>query len=50
MLELMEDRGVRFLALLLVVGGLVGIGTSVFMGYSFLPQHWVYGVIVLTDA
>ena len=46
MLEVMEDRGVRFLALLLVVGGLVGIGTSVFMGYGFLPQHWVYGVIV----
>jgi len=36
----------RFLAVLLMLGGILGIGLSVYMGMRMLRIHWVYGVLV----
>jgi len=38
--------GVRFLAALLGVGGLFGIGLGLYMGYQYLQQHWVFIFLV----
>lgn len=38
--------GVRFFALLLLIGGVLGIGLSIYMGYTFVQQHWIYLVLV----
>lgn len=38
--------GVRFLSLLLIVGGVLGIGIVLWMAYQFLQQHWVYIFLV----
>ena len=38
--------GVRFLALILAVGGVLGIGIVLWMAYQFLQQHWVYIFLV----
>jgi len=43
-----QDRGVKFLAFLLVVGGVLGVGISVYMAYTFVQQHWIYLVLVAT--
>lgn len=32
----------RFLAVLLAVGGVAGIGVSAWMGYTFVQTHWIY--------
>jgi hypothetical protein len=42
-----QDKIVKVLAFLLVVGGLLGIGISVYMGYTFVQQHWIYLVLVV---
>lgn len=41
----MRDGGVLFFAFCLIAGGLVGVGVSLFLGYSFIPQHWIYGIL-----
>jgi len=37
--------GVRIAALMLIVGGVIGIGIGIYMGYQFLQQHWIYLVL-----
>lgn len=41
-----KAKGVRFLALLLGLGGLLGVGIVLIMAYQLLQQHWIYIVIV----
>lgn len=41
-----KAKGVRFLALVLGLGGLLGVGLAFYMGYTFLQQHWVYAFLV----
>jgi len=38
--------GDRFLATLLLLGGILGMGLSVYLGIRMLRIHWVYGVLV----
>ena len=38
--------GVRFLAVLLGVGGLLGIGLGLYLGYQYLQQHWIFIFLV----
>ena len=45
-----QDRGAKFLALLLAVGGVLGVAITVYMAYTFLQQHWVYIVLVAAFA
>ena len=40
------DYGVRFLAVLLAIGGMVGVGLSFYLGYLSLQQHWVFLFVV----
>ena len=39
--------GVRFFALLLIIGGVLGMGLSIYMAYTYLQQHWIYLLLVL---
>lgn len=39
--------GVRFFALLLIIGGVLGIGLGIYMGYTFVQQHWIYLLLAL---
>jgi hypothetical protein len=40
------SAGDRLLALMLMLGGVVGIGLSVFMGVKYLQVHWLYSILV----
>jgi hypothetical protein len=40
------DRGARVLAVVMIIGAVLGIGLSLLMAYRFVPVHWVYGVLV----
>ncbi len=37
-------RRVRVFALLLIVGGLIGVGSSAVLAYRFAPLHWLIAV------
>lgn len=41
-----QDAGDRFLAVILMVGGVLGIGISIYMAAQFITVHWIYGVLV----
>jgi hypothetical protein len=41
----MKRTGTRLLAMLLLVGGLVGVAVILYMGYGMLQQHWIYGLV-----
>ena len=41
-----KTNAARVLAILLAAGGVVGIGVGVWMGYTFIQTHWIYGVLV----
>ncbi len=43
----MKALGMRILAFLLIIGGLIGIGVVVYMGYTLLKMHWLYSVMVI---
>lgn len=45
-----KDIGSKFLAFLLTAGGFLGIGISVYLGYTFVQQHWIYIVLVAVFA
>lgn len=36
----------KALAVVLVVGGVVGVGLAIWMGVQFIPAHWVYSLFV----
>jgi hypothetical protein len=38
--------GIRILALLLLVGGVLGVAIALYMGYGMLQQHWIYGLLL----
>ncbi len=38
------NRRVRVFALLLIVGGLIGVGSSAVLAYRFAPLHWLIAV------
>jgi hypothetical protein len=40
------NAGDRTLALLLMVGGVLGVGISIFTAGQFLRMHWIYGVLI----
>ena len=40
------NAGERTLALLLMVGGVLGVGISMFTAGQFLRMHWIYGVLI----
>jgi hypothetical protein len=40
------NAGERTLALLLMVGGVLGVGISIFTAPPFLRMHWIYGVLI----
>jgi hypothetical protein len=40
------NAGERTLALLLMVGGVLGVGISIFTAPQFLRMHWIYGVLI----
>jgi len=40
------DRGARALAVVMIIGGVLGIGVSFYMAYRFVPVHWVYSLLV----
>lgn len=42
-----QDKGSKFLALLLTLGGVLGMGLSVYLGYTFVQRHWVYVVLAV---
>jgi hypothetical protein len=46
----MQKTLTRFLAVLLAVGGVIGIAIALFMGFTFVKQHWIYIVIVAAFA
>jgi hypothetical protein len=41
----MQKAGIRLLAALLVIGGVLGIAIILYMGYGMLQQHWIYGLV-----
>lgn len=40
-----KEIGPKFLAFLLTVGGVLGVGISVYLAYTFVQQHWIYIVL-----
>lgn len=40
------SKGTKALAILLILGGVLGIGISFYMAYQFLQVHWIYLVLV----
>ena len=40
------SSGSRFLALVLMVGGVLGIGVACVFALRFLRVHWIYGLLV----
>jgi len=40
-------KSARLLAIMLVVGGVLGVGIAFWMGYQFVRVHWVYLVLVV---
>lgn len=41
----MQKLGIRILAALLLIGGVIGIAITLYMGYGMLKQHWIYGLV-----
>lgn len=41
-----KTNGARFLAIMLIGGGVAGIAVAFWMGYNFIQVHWVYIVLV----
>jgi hypothetical protein len=41
----MQKIGIRILVALLLIGGVLGIVLTLYMGYGMLQQHWIYGLV-----
>ena len=41
----MQKLGIRILAALLSIGGVLGVVIILYMGYGMLQQHWIYGLV-----
>jgi hypothetical protein len=42
-----QAKSAKLLAVMLAIGGVLGIGLAIWMGYQFVPVHWIYIVLVV---